>query len=165
MPTREPGFSSSRRKALKLAGGGLLLIPVVNLLGCSESDSSRPAPQAEPAPSPAPAAAPEPAPAAEPAPTPEMPDAAAEIVVDAPDSAMAPVDEADSSAQALGYRHDATTVNRASYAKYEDGQQCANCVLFLADASPDAAWGGCSIFPGRLVSSSGWCNVYQPKPA
>jgi hypothetical protein len=164
MPTRDNEFSISRRKTLRLAGGGLLLIPVVNVLGCSDSSNGQPAPAAAPAAEPEPSAAPASAP--EPAPMPETTEAAApEPAADAPDAAMEPVDEADSSAQALGYRHDATTVDSAKYAKYEGGQQCGNCVLFMADASPDAAWGGCSIFPGRLVSSSGWCIVYQPKPA
>ncbi len=71
------------------------------------------------------------------------------------------VAEADPQAMSLGYKADATTVDKAKYAKYAAGQVCGNCALFQGKAA-DAA-GGCGIFPGKQVASKGWCNAYAKK--
>ncbi len=72
------------------------------------------------------------------------------------------VSEADPTAVALGYVHDATRVDTAKYPKRagEAGasQFCDNCSLYQADAG--AEWGKCSIFPGKLVKGAGWCNAW-----
>ena len=60
-------------------------------------------------------------------------------------------------ALALGYKEDANEVDRAKFAKYEDGQRCDNCQLYTAK---DADTGACSIFPGKLVTAAGWCNLW-----
>ena len=44
--------------------------------------------------------------------------------------------------------------------RFEAGQACKNCALY--SDTDDAQWGGCSIFPGKLVNADGWCNVYAP---
>ena len=74
------------------------------------------------------------------------------------------LDEADPSAVALGYKHDAADVDTAKFPKHsgEEGakQLCSNCNLYQGG---DAEWGPCAIFPGRRVAGAGWCNAWIPK--
>ncbi|OIM98566.1 twin-arginine translocation pathway signal protein [Polynucleobacter sp. QLW-P1DATA-2] len=71
------------------------------------------------------------------------------------------VAETDPQAAGLGYKSDATKVDKAKYAKYAAGQQCSNCALF--QGKTDAAAGGCPLFAGKQVSSKGWCSAYAKK--
>lgn len=64
-------------------------------------------------------------------------------------AAMLSVD--DPTAKALGYVEAST----------QDGKACASCNLYQGGS---AASGGCSIFPGKDVLASGYCNAYVPKP-
>src|SRR5712691_186306 len=60
------------------------------------------------------------------------------------------LDEKDAQAQSLGYKHDATKVDKAKFAKYLAGQNCANCTFY--QGKPADAWGGCAIFLGKQVN-------------
>jgi len=71
------------------------------------------------------------------------------------------VDEKNAQASSLGYKHDATKVDKVKFAKYQAGQTCANCTLF--QGKPADAWGGCAIFPGKQVAGKGWCSAYAKK--
>ena len=71
------------------------------------------------------------------------------------------VDEKDATAQSLGYKHDATKVDKAKFSKIQAGQTCANCTLY--QGKPADAWGGCPIFPGKQVAGKGWCSAYVKK--
>lgn len=71
------------------------------------------------------------------------------------------VDEKDATAQSLGYKHDATKVDKAKFAKYKAGETCANCQLY--QGKPGEAWGPCPIFTGKEVSAKGWCSAYVKK--
>lgn len=71
------------------------------------------------------------------------------------------VDEKDAQAQSLGYKHDATKVDKAKFPKYQAAQTCANCTLY--QAKPADPWGGCPIFPGKQVAGKGWCSAYVKK--
>ena len=73
----------------------------------------------------------------------------------------AKVDEKDAQAQSLGYKHDATKVDKAKFAKYQAGQTCANCTLY--QGKPADAWAGCPIFPGKQVAGPGWCSAWVKK--
>jgi hypothetical protein len=73
----------------------------------------------------------------------------------------AKVDEKDAQAQSLGYKHDATKVDKVKFAKYQAAQSCAKCTLF--QGKPADAWGGCAIFPGKQVAGKGWCSAYAKK--
>jgi len=73
----------------------------------------------------------------------------------------AKVDEKDAQAQSLGYKHEATKVDKAKFAKYQAGQACANCTLY--QSKPGDAWGGCAIFSGKQVAGKGWCSAYVKK--
>jgi hypothetical protein len=71
------------------------------------------------------------------------------------------VPESDPTAVALGYRADATTVDRNKFAQYAPGQQCSECALFQGDRS--ASNGPCAVFGGKLVSTKGWCSSFVKK--
>jgi len=78
-------------------------------------------------------------------------------------SAQSMVLESEAQASALGYKADATKVDKAKQAKYAAGQVCGNCALFQGAAA--AASGGCPLFAGKQVSSKGWCTGYVKKGA
>ncbi|CAN7477806.1 high-potential iron-sulfur protein [Caballeronia sp. LjRoot29] len=69
--------------------------------------------------------------------------------------------ENDPAAQALGYKADAATVDRARFPKYQAGQNCATCQFF--GGKPGDAFGGCPMFGTKDVAASGWCNAYSKR--
>ena len=75
--------------------------------------------------------------------------------------AQAMVVETDPQAAALGYKVNATAVDKAKYAKYAAGQQCDNCALYQGKAG--SVSGGCSLFGAKQVASKGWCSAYARK--
>lgn len=68
--------------------------------------------------------------------------------------------EDEPAAVALGYKHDAASVDSARFPRYAAGQLCENCALYQPGAE---GWGGCGVFPGKQVAAKGWCNAYAPK--
>ena len=68
------------------------------------------------------------------------------------------VSESDLTARLLGYRIDATSVDKTEHTKYVAGQVCANCRHYKGLAADRS--GACTIFLGKLVSANGWCSVY-----
>lgn len=143
---------AARRKALKIIGGTAML-PLVGALGGCSGDKDEPqrsvAKPAEPKPQPAETAGGTEAPAA------EAPATTAKQQLPA-------LTEDDPQAKSLAYVEDATSVDTSQQARYEDGQACSNCALFIAMG--DSARGACSIFPGKSVNANGWCSVYAAKP-
>ena len=71
------------------------------------------------------------------------------------------LDEKDPQAQALGYMHDATKVDKAKFKNYQPGQTCANCQQY--QGKPKDEWGGCTIFAGKQVNAKGWCSAWVKK--
>jgi hypothetical protein len=71
------------------------------------------------------------------------------------------VSESDPQAVALGYKLDATKVDKTKYPKYATGQQCSGCSLFQGKAG--AASGPCPLFAGKQVSSKSWCSAFAKK--
>ena len=80
-------------------------------------------------------------------------------IADEPDTV---VDPEGSQAQALGYTHNAETVDATEWPRFREGQNCVNCQLAQGDLSKE--WMGCSIFPGQKVNGAGWCNAWVPRP-
>jgi High potential iron-sulfur protein len=72
------------------------------------------------------------------------------------------VDEKDAVAVSLGYVADASKVDKAKYANFAAGQNCAGCALYQGAA---AAAGGCPLFAGKQVSAKGWCSAFAKKAA
>ena len=85
---------------------------------------------------------------------------AASLAIGGQANAQVALTEADPQAAALGYKADGATVDKAKFAKYQDGQNCANCMLYTSK-SADA--GTCNIFGGKMVSAKGWCNAWVKK--
>lgn len=75
--------------------------------------------------------------------------------------AQAMVVETDAQAAALGYKADATKVDKTKFPKFAAGQNCASCTLYQGKAG--AAAGVCPIFAGKQVAAKGWCNSYVKK--
>ena len=71
--------------------------------------------------------------------------------------------ETDPQATALGYKADATKVDKAKYPKYDASQKCANCSLYQGKVSDAQA--PCAIFAGKLVAGPGWCSAWVKKAA
>ena len=67
--------------------------------------------------------------------------------------------EADPKAQAVGYKEDASKVDKAKFPDYAAGQTCGNCSLFQGKASD--AYGGCTLFGDKQVAARGWCSSYS----
>ncbi len=84
---------------------------------------------------------------------------AAFVAVDMTHAEASMLVESNPQASTLGYRADASKVDRASFPKYVPGQKCAQCQLFRAREA-DAAVGSCAIYSGKLVSAEGWCNAF-----
>lgn len=75
------------------------------------------------------------------------------------------LEEADPLAQALGYKHDTTTVDKQKFPQHQAGQTCDNCTLYVPPkAGDDQNWGPCSAVGNKLVASKGWCIAYARKP-
>lgn len=71
------------------------------------------------------------------------------------------VQESDPQAVALGYKNDATKVDKAKYPKYAAGQQCANCALYQGKPTDPAA--ACPLFAGKQVAAKAWCSAWAKK--
>jgi hypothetical protein len=69
--------------------------------------------------------------------------------------------ETDPQAQGVGYKADASKVDKAKFPKYAAGQACSNCTLY--QGKPADASGGCALFPGKAVAGKGWCSAYNKK--
>lgn len=72
------------------------------------------------------------------------------------------LDEKDAQAIALGYVAVAANADKVKFPKYESGQACSNCSLYLGGA---AEQGGCPLFPGKQVLSKAWCSAWVKKAA
>lgn len=69
--------------------------------------------------------------------------------------------ESDATAVSLGYKADASKVDKTKFPKFAAGQNCGNCALYQAKAG--AAAGNCPLFAGKQVAGPGWCSAYAKK--
>ena len=146
---------NTRRQIIRIAPA----LPLMTVAGATAllSACGEKKPVEAAAPTPAPVAAPAPAPvAAAPAPAP----AAAPAAAAAPGPAL---DEKDAAAVGLGYVADSARVDKAKYAQYVAGSNCANCALYQGAAG--SAQGGCPLFAGKQVAAKGWCSAWAKKAA
>ena len=65
------------------------------------------------------------------------------------------LDVNDPAARALGYVDNAAQVDAKKYPSYVKGSNCDNCLQLQGTAGDN--FRPCSLFPGKLVSVSGWC--------
>ena len=73
----------------------------------------------------------------------------------------AAVTETDPQAAAMGYKADASKVDKTKFPNYQAGHQCGNCALYQGKTGDKA--GACTLFGGKLVSAVGWCNAWNKK--
>ncbi|TDN69520.1 high-potential iron-sulfur protein [Paraburkholderia sp. BL10I2N1] len=66
--------------------------------------------------------------------------------------------EADPAAQKLGYRVDASKVDKTRFPNFVAGQDCSNCSLYQGNAGE--TYGGCVLFGNKQVAARGWCSSY-----
>ena len=71
------------------------------------------------------------------------------------------VAENDPQAAGVGYKADASKVDKAKYPKYAAGQNCGGCALYQGKAG--SASGGCGLFAGKQVAAKGWCSAWAKK--
>ncbi|GLQ94363.1 high-potential iron-sulfur protein [Dyella acidisoli] len=63
----------------------------------------------------------------------------------------------DPTAKAMNYVEDAS---QSSNAMHKSGNACANCQFYAGAAT---GYGPCQLYPGKAVSSKGWCTSYTAK--
>jgi len=66
------------------------------------------------------------------------------------------LDEKDPKARALGYVENANRVDAKKYPGFLPGSNCENCLQL--QGTPGNNFRPCALFPGKLVSASGWCT-------
>jgi hypothetical protein len=66
------------------------------------------------------------------------------------------VDVHDPAAVALGYVEQAGQVDARKFPQFVPGSNCENCLQL--QGKPGNDYRPCSLFPGKLVSISGWCT-------
>src|SRR6202011_4387650 len=66
------------------------------------------------------------------------------------------LDVKDPAAVALGYVENAAQVDLKKYPAYMKGSNCENCLQLQGKAGNN--YRPCGLFPGKLVSVSGWCS-------
>ena len=74
----------------------------------------------------------------------------------APNADSAKLDVGDPAAVALGYVENASQVDSKKFPRYVQGSNCDNCLQL--QGKPGDNYRPCSLFPGKLVSVSGWCS-------
>jgi High potential iron-sulfur protein len=67
----------------------------------------------------------------------------------------------DPAAIALGYVENASQVDVKKFPKYVPDSNCENCLQLQGIAGDN--YRPCSLFPGKLVSVSGWCSGWTPE--
>ena len=73
----------------------------------------------------------------------------------------AKLEESDSMALTLGYKHDATKVDAKKFPAYAADRNCANCQLYQGKATD--TWAACAVVGGKLVNGKGWCAAWSKK--
>jgi len=71
------------------------------------------------------------------------------------------LDVKDPTAVALGYVENAAQVDVKKYPDYAAGSNCENCLQLQGTAGNN--YRPCALFPGKLVSVSGWCKSWTPE--
>ena len=79
-----------------------------------------------------------------------------------PAAAQTPrLDVKDPAAVALAYVENAAQVDARKFPEYSPGSVCENCLQLQGTVGD--SYRPCSLFPGKLVSASGWCKGWTPE--
>jgi hypothetical protein len=76
-------------------------------------------------------------------------------------AALPHLGEDDPLAKSLGYKSDASGVDKAKYPTFKSGQMCSLCRFFQGTAGQE--FGPCQVFAGKSVSTKGWCVSFSAK--
>jgi hypothetical protein len=76
-------------------------------------------------------------------------------------AACALLDVNDPAAIKVSYLLEASHLDMKLHPNYVVGSRCENCMLILD--KPGYAYRPCSLFPGKLVKTSGWCTSWAPQ--
>lgn len=71
------------------------------------------------------------------------------------------LDLKDPAAVKLGYVEKAALVDAKQFPSFEKGSSCENCSQLQGTAG--AAYRPCTLFPGKLVATAGWCSGWAPE--
>jgi hypothetical protein len=71
------------------------------------------------------------------------------------------LDVKDPAAMALGYVENVARVDTKKYPEFVPGSSCENCLQL--QGTPGNNYRPCAVFPGKLVSVSGWCKSWTPE--
>jgi len=71
------------------------------------------------------------------------------------------LEESDPQAAALGYKADATKVDKAKYPQHAATQVCGGCNFY--QGKPTDAMAPCQLFAGKQVAGKGWCTAFAKK--
>lgn len=74
---------------------------------------------------------------------------------------LAPLQESDPTAKALGYHVNAKSVSVKDFPTFKPEQKCATCVQLQPGTGNER---GCNLFAGKSVNVDGWCKVWVKKP-
>jgi len=66
------------------------------------------------------------------------------------------LDAKDPAAIAVSYLENASQIDLKKYPAYVKGSTCENCLLLQGTTGP--RYRPCNLFPGKVVSVSGWCS-------
>ena len=77
------------------------------------------------------------------------------VVLPVAASELPRLDEADPTAKALGYVHDASALG--ADIRVDATRVCSTCRFY---PRAEQAWGTCALFPGKVVSAQGWCKAW-----
>jgi hypothetical protein len=71
------------------------------------------------------------------------------------------LDVHDPAAVKLGYVENASQVDTKKFPQFVAGSTCDNCLQLQGKAGDN--YRPCGLFPGKLVSASGWCSAWTPE--
>jgi hypothetical protein len=75
--------------------------------------------------------------------------------------ATAVLSESDPQAVALGYKADASKVDKAKFPQYVPAQACSGCNFY--QGKPADAMAPCQLFANKQVAGKGWCSAWVKK--
>ena len=71
------------------------------------------------------------------------------------------LEESDPQAVGLGYKADASKVDKAKYPQHAATQVCSGCNFY--QGKPTDTMAPCQLFAGKQVAGKGWCTAFAKK--
>lgn len=71
--------------------------------------------------------------------------------------------EKDPLAKSLGYKANASEVDRQKFPTYKPGDRCGVCRFFEGTPGQKSGFAGCQIYAGYSVDAKGWCASFNAR--